>query len=265
MDKETFSLLEDYMLSCMDDSAHDKEHIYRVLYHALEIASFEENVDYDVLITSCLLHDIGRKEQFDNPSLCHAQVGSEKAYQFLLSHGFEDSFAEQVKHCIQTHRFRKNQFPQTIEAKILFDADKLDVTGALGIARSLIYKGNVAEPLYNLSPDGTVSNGENDTSPSFFHEYKYKLEKLYTRFYTTKASEMASHRQAAAAAFYNALLEEASSAYQNGKHHLNQQLTHQGLPCVKEDGTAQAVTEELQCSQNITSSLCHTLSNYEGK
>lgn len=221
MNKQTFYLLEDYMLSCMNDSAHDKEHIYRVLYHALEIADAEANVDYDVLIAACLLHDIGRKEQFENPNLCHAQVGSEKAYQFLLSHGFEDSFAEQVMHCIQTHRFRKNQLPQTIEAKILFDADKLDVTGAMGIARSLIYKGNVAEPLYNLSPDGTVSNGESDTSPSFLHEYKFKLEKLYTRFYTAKAAEMANHRQAAAAGFYNALLEEASSAYQNGKHQLN--------------------------------------------
>lgn len=57
----TYSLLENYMLSCMDDSAHDKEHIYRVLYHAMEIAKTLQNVDYDVLIAACLLHDIGRK------------------------------------------------------------------------------------------------------------------------------------------------------------------------------------------------------------
>ena len=87
MKQKTYSLLENYMLSCMEDSAHDKEHIYRVLYNALEIAKTESNVDYDVLIASCLLHDIGRKEQFENPSLCHAMVGSEKAYHFLLEHG----------------------------------------------------------------------------------------------------------------------------------------------------------------------------------
>lgn len=61
MTRQTYSLLENYMLSCMDDSAHDKEHVYRVLYHALRIAKMLHNVDYDVLIAACLLHDIGRK------------------------------------------------------------------------------------------------------------------------------------------------------------------------------------------------------------
>ncbi len=83
MNREIYCLLEDFMLCSMDDAAHDKEHIYRVLYNALEIAKTEKAVDHDVLIAACLLHDIGRKEQFENPSLCHAAVGSEKAYQFL--------------------------------------------------------------------------------------------------------------------------------------------------------------------------------------
>ena len=201
MNKEMYSLLESYMLSCMEDSAHDKEHVYRVLYQALEIARTENNVDYDVLITACLLHDIGRKEQFENPSLCHAAVGSDKAYYFLVEHGFETSYAEQVKHCIQTHRFRRNSPPQSPEAKILFDADKLDATGAMGIARTLIYKGIVSDPLYSVSPDGTVLTGENDTEPSFFQEYKYKLEKLYSQFYTVRATEIAHERQRAAVDF----------------------------------------------------------------
>ncbi len=50
MDKKTYSLLENFMLSCMEDSAHDKEHVYRVLYNALEIAKTESNVDYKILI-----------------------------------------------------------------------------------------------------------------------------------------------------------------------------------------------------------------------
>ena len=62
MKKENYELLEGYMLSQMDENAHDKEHIYRVLYTALEIAESEKDVDYDVLIAACLLHDIGRKE-----------------------------------------------------------------------------------------------------------------------------------------------------------------------------------------------------------
>ena len=58
MNRETYLLLEDYMKSCMKDSAHDKEHVYRVLYTALAIAKKEGKADVDVLIASCLLHDI---------------------------------------------------------------------------------------------------------------------------------------------------------------------------------------------------------------
>lgn len=221
MNKETYSLLENYMLSCMEDSAHDKEHVYRVLYQALEIARTENHVDYDVLIAACLLHDIGRKEQFENPSLCHAAVGSDKAYHFLVGHGFEAGYAGQVKHCIQTHRFRKSEPPQSLEAQILFDADKLDVTGAIGIARTLIYKGIVSEPLYSVSPDGIVQNGEHDKEPSFFQEYKYKLEKLYSQFYTARATEIAHARQQAAADFYNSLYREVEASYHNGKSELD--------------------------------------------
>ncbi len=48
MTRETYILIENYMKMCMQDSAHDKEHVYRVLYTALEIAEVEDNVDYDV-------------------------------------------------------------------------------------------------------------------------------------------------------------------------------------------------------------------------
>lgn len=220
MNKETYSLFENFMLSCMDDSAHDKEHIYRVLYNALDIAKTEINIDYDILICACLLHDIARKEQFEDSFVCHAMAGGVKAYNFLINNGFEKDYAEKVKHCIQTHRFRANNPPASMEAKILFDADKLDVSGAIGMARSLVYKGAVSEPLYSLLPDGTVSNGENDTAPSFFHEYKYKLENLYSRFYTKKGTEIAKERQQAAIDFYNSLYREINSSYQNGKEEL---------------------------------------------
>ena len=224
MTRDTFSILENYILSCMKDSAHDKEHVYRVLYTAMEIAKTERNVDYDVLVGACLLHDIGRKEQYENPSLCHAEVGSEKAYNFLINSGFEAKYAEQVKHCIQTHRYRNSNPPRSIEAKILFDADKVDASGALGIARTLIYKGIVSDPLYSLLPDGSVSNGENDTTPSFFQEYKYKLEKIYSNFYTAKGAEIAKQRQQTAIDFYHNLYQEVSVAYIQGQDELKKMI-----------------------------------------
>ncbi len=220
MKKETYNLIESYMLSCMEDSAHDAQHIYRVLYNALQIAKGECDVDYDVLIAACLLHDIGRKEQFADPKLCHAAVGAEKAFRFLTEKGFGQAFAEQVRHCILTHRFRKALPPQTTEAKILFDADKLDVTGAIGIARTLMYKADMAEPLYHVLASGQISDGSEDLGPSFFREYKFKLEKLYDKFYTVRGIQLAQSRRQIAADFYNSLYREVNSGYTDGQQTL---------------------------------------------
>lgn len=224
MKQDTYSLLENYMLSCMGDSAHDKEHVYRVLYMALEIAKTEINVDYDVLICACLLHDIGRKEQFEDPKLCHAQIGADKAYRFLTENGFGEEFAKRVSKCIGTHRYRQEDQPESIEAKILFDADKIDVTGAVGIARTLVYKGQVGEPLYSVSGEGDVLDGSQDEAPSFFQEYKYKLENIYTKFFTAKGAETAKSRQAAAAAFYDSMLQEVREPYECGRGYLEEIL-----------------------------------------
>lgn len=224
MRKTDYTLLEGYMLSCMEDSAHDREHVYRVLYNALEIAAGERDVNHDILIAACLLHDIGRKEQFENPTLCHAMVGAEKADRFLMENGFGVDFAQAVRACIETHRYRKSNPPQSVEAKILFDADKLDAAGAIGIARTLVYKGQTAEPLYSVDPDGSPLDGTNDTAPSFFREYQFKLKNIYDCFYTATGAMLAKERQAAAVCFYQAMRREILSSYEGGREALHQYL-----------------------------------------
>lgn len=224
MNQKTYDLLENYMLSCMEDSAHDKEHIYRVLYTAAEIAETEQDVDYNVLITACLLHDIGRSEQFKNPSLSHALVGGDKAYSFLTENGFPPDFAERVRECIQAHSYRTGKPPQSIEAKILFDADKIDASGAVGMARTLIYSGQVGSPLYSLLPDGSVSSGLGDGTPSFFQEYKYKLENLYSQFCTKRGKEIAADRQPAAIQFYENIFHEVCQPYTTGAETLKKHI-----------------------------------------
>ena len=224
MNKDIYANIEGYMLSCMKDSAHDREHVYRVLYNALNIAAAESDVDYDVLIAACLLHDIGREEQFKDPKLDHAEVGGDKAYAFLTGQGFSAEFAEKVKSCIVTHRFRKSRPPESLEAKILFDADKIDVTGAMGVARTLVYKGGVGDPLYSLGSDGLPSSGENDEKSSFFQEYHFKLKNLYDRFYTERGREIAEHRRTAAKAFYEKLYDEVENTYGSGKNLLGELL-----------------------------------------
>ncbi len=228
MNQKTFALLENCMRACMGDSAHDAEHVRRVLYLALTIAETEPSANRDVLIAASLLHDIGREEQFRNPGLCHARAGAEKAYRFLLDHGFSEDFAAHVRDCVRTHRFRSDDPPASLEAKILFDADKLDVTGAIGMARTFFYAAQVGQPLYTLLPDGTVSDGTAEEPAgvhSVLREYRVKLEGLYGRFLTRRGGELARQRQAAAVRIYRDILAEAGAAYETGGRILREYVT----------------------------------------
>ena len=188
MVSEHLCQIEQFMLNHAGDSAHDADHIYRVLSQALQIAK-NYDVDYDVLVAACLLHDIGRPAQFANPKLCHAEIGCEMAYEFLKNLGWSEENCCRVRHCILTHRFRNDLQPETIEAKILFDADKLDVCGALGIARTLQYEGKMDYPLQE-----------------FLKEYDRKLIKLYDLFYTRTARQMAQCKKDILTTFRNALM-----------------------------------------------------------
>lgn len=211
MDKATYDKIEQYMLKMSDAFAHDSLHIYRVLNQALKIAEKHENVDRDILIAACLLHDIGREAQFKDPKICHAVEGGKMAYEFLLSLGWREEDCRRVKDCITSHRFRNDLLPETIEAKILFDSDKLDVTGALGIARSFIYMGQVGVPLYSVDENNAVYDGTGENEPdSFFKEYHIKLKKLYDGFYTEEARRIAQKRREFIKLFYDELLDEVS-------------------------------------------------------
>lgn len=189
MEKDTLNRILEYMKVCMNDAAHDILHVYRVANQAMLIAqNYENDVDNDVLLVSCLLHDIGRKAQFENPTLCHAQVGADMAYQFLGSLGFEEDFCNKVHHCIKSHRYRKNNTPESIEAKILFDSDKLDITGALGISRTLLYKGQVNEPLYAVDENNVVYTTEATQPESFIKDttsnyLKYMINSILKKLF----------------------------------------------------------------------------------
>ncbi len=224
MKRNLYKRIENYMKTCMKDSAHDKEHIYRVLYAALDIASYEKDVNEDVIIISSLLHDIGRGKQYEDSKLCHAIVGGEMAYEFLIKEGLNKEDSIHVKDCIQSHRYRTNMEPKTIEAKILFDADKLDSTGTMGIARTLLYCGIISRPLYLVCEDGRVLDGTNEQSGSFFSEYHFKLKKLYDKFYTKRAEDLAKERIKAFNDFYKSMLSELNTNYLSGIDRLNKLL-----------------------------------------
>lgn len=209
MNAERYHLYEKYMLSCMGDSAHDAGHVRRVLHAALMMARGAENVHMDVLIAAALLHDVGRAEQLRTGEN-HALIGERKAYAFLLEQGEDERFARHAADCIRTHRFRSDDPPVSIEAKLLYDADKLDVCGALGVARTLLYAGHTGHPIYSVSADGAVLSGDEKT-PSFFSEYHHKLQSIASRFLTGEGRRMARRRSEHAARFYESLRAETAA------------------------------------------------------
>ena len=121
----SFNQIEKFMLDHMpsSDPVHGPEHIYRVLTTAMDIAAHcGQSGEQNILLAACLLHDIGRIDQTQYPQLTHAQIGSQKAYSFLLSIGWEDTYARRVSDAILTHSQYQDQQSISAEAQILFDA-----------------------------------------------------------------------------------------------------------------------------------------------
>lgn len=208
MTRQEYKDIEFYMLECMKDSAHDKYHIYRVLNAAVEIARSETGVNQDVIIAASLLHDIGRDAQATGKCTCHAVFGAGMAYHFLIELGWSEADASHVSDCITTHRFRGDRQPATIEAKIIFDADKLDATGLIGIARTLIYAGQTHVPMYVLDDAGQIIPDK--SADSFISEYNFKLKNVYDTFYTPRGAELANSRKVDAQNFVDTLTKEIS-------------------------------------------------------
>lgn len=190
MRAKDFSKIEQYMCTCLQDRAHDRTHVYRVLYTALTLAKQESGVDFDVLIAACMLHDIARGEQAADATVCHAAAGAQKARTFLTQNGFSPTFAERVAACIRTHRFRSSDPPRSIEAKLLFDADKLDAAGAVGIARTLLYQGRHDALLYTLKADGTSLTAAATRHRRFFRNISLNWKKFMTAFTRNRAGRL---------------------------------------------------------------------------
>lgn len=211
MERKKYEELAAYMEACMSDAAHDKEHVWRVLGYALRLAEEEEGVDYDLLIAACLLHDIGRSAQFKDPSLDHAAVGADMAAEWLESQGYSLEFCQAVRSAIRSHRYRTGGRAQSIEAQILFDADKLDACGMMGLFRTISYCDHVGEPYYTVGENGLIERRP-DAEPSVVQEYYYKLSRLGERFYTEAAKKLEKELAPSLEAAVKAAADEADFA-----------------------------------------------------
>jgi uncharacterized protein len=188
-------------------ASHGWDHVRRVYELGLKIGK-KEKADLTILALAALLHDIGRKEEQESKGkICHARVGAEKADGFLTRLELPDPFKNEVLHCIRSHRFRGNQAPKSLEAKVLFDADKLDSIGAVGLGRAFLFAGEVGARLHNAHRDlsGTVSYSREDTA---YREFQVKLIKIKDRMLTHTGKAMAEGRHRFMVRFFERLDEE---------------------------------------------------------
>jgi len=185
-------------------NSHGWDHVRRVYELCLKIGK-KEKADLTILGLAALLHDIGRKEeQASKGKICHAQVGAKKAEAILLRLGVPDQIRKEVLECIRSHRFRGKQVPKSLEARILFDADKLDSIGAVGIGRAFLFAGEVGARLHNSHQDlsKTVSYSREDTA---YREFQIKLIKVKERMLTSSGKSLAEGRHRFMVRFFNRL------------------------------------------------------------
>lgn len=216
MERQVYQKTEAFMARCMADSVHDTLHVYRVLYYALRLARGRQDIDGDVVVFSALLHDIGRADEAADPAVCHAEAGGAKALEFLLALPVPAQTAHHVAACIRTHRHKAGQTPATGEAKLLYDADKLDLTGAVGAARAILFGGQIDEPLYRLGPGGLPTEGAREEGPSLLREYNRKLKDMEGLFYTEEAKRIAREQQPAMDGFFAGLNTEINRNHKEG-------------------------------------------------
>ncbi len=183
-----------YVETCFRQSgAHDLDHVLRVTRLCEEIG-VAEGADMHVLIPAALFHDIARPQE-DETGLPHQEEGARIAEAYLRSIGYDAERITAIAHAIRTHRYSTGPEPETPEAKILSDADKLDAMGAVGIARTFLQAGEHGDGIADAA--------------GHIHE---KLLNLRGLIYTDTAAKIALKRHALLQQFADSLEDETGSA-----------------------------------------------------
>jgi len=187
--------------------SHDWQHTERVYNLCVHIGK-EVDVDLEVLKLAALLHDIGREHQDKtNGEICHAEKGAILAREIIEKYSTDREKIAKVVHCIESHRFRGDNIPQSEEAKVLYDADKLDSIGAVGIGRAFLFAGEVGAYLHNIGVDieKTEPYTKEDTA---YREFTVKLRTIKDKMLTDEGKRIAEERHAFMEEFFERLNKE---------------------------------------------------------
>lgn len=131
-----------------DDPAHDLLHFKRVVRLAKQIC-FQENGKMEVVVPASWLHDLVNVPKDDPRRKQASRLSAEAAVQFLREVSYPEKYHQQIAHAIAAHSFSANIEAETLEAKIVQDADRLDGLGAIGIARCFAVASQLKRPFYS--------------------------------------------------------------------------------------------------------------------
>lgn len=178
-----------------NDPVHGFDHVMRV-YKMAERLAQAEGADLEIVRAAALLHDAegpGVEESRED----HQHKSALFAHQVLQAEGWPEQRTQAVMHCIRAHRFRDaSEQPQTLEAQVLFDADKLDAIGAIGAVRAISYAVLAGQPLHEAPSQQFINNGVKEPGEPHtpYHEHLFKLSKLKQRMYTPSGRALAEER-----------------------------------------------------------------------
>ena len=185
------------ILASAGEGCHDFDHTLRVLENARMLADEEACTEAEkfMIELAALLHDCARPEEFaSRGKVCHAALGAEKAESILRDHGCRDeAMIRTVCDAVRCHRYRGKARPQSRVAKVLYDADKLDSIGAVGIGRAFHYAGCLGARLHNTEAEARNSP-EYSREDTAYREYLVKLRHIPERLTTASGRRHARER-----------------------------------------------------------------------
>ncbi|MBE9603607.1 HD domain-containing protein [Acetobacteraceae bacterium H6797] len=177
------------------DGAHDIAHLHRVWRNARAIQAAEGG-DAELLCAAVLLHDSVAVEKNDPRRPMASRLAAEKAGGLLATLGWPAARVAAAAHAIEAHSFSANIPPETLEARILQDADRLDAIGLIGVARCFFIAGRMGSSLYDPR-DPLAAHRPLDDRHFALDHFEAKLLRLADGFQTPAGAAMAQARHAA--------------------------------------------------------------------
>ncbi|NLQ18252.1 HD domain-containing protein [Marinomonas sp. M1K-6] len=175
------------------DVAHDLAHIARVVKVAKQLA-LEENADLAVVLPAAYLHDCVSLPKNHPERHLASTLAADKAIGFLASIDYPDEYHHAIHHAIRAHSFSANITPESLEARIVQDADRLDALGAIGIARCMQVSGALNRALYSLDDPFCEVRETDDRRYSIDHFY-HKLFRIANSLNTASARREGKKRE----------------------------------------------------------------------